>query len=185
MKTLCVAVVVLSLSSVCQPAPLDCEKLLKPLDSNTDLSGTWYFIAFSSGNCLVPLLLNFIFLPSVKVDITPRDKPNIYNATFNIKVSGYCENETSPFIYVNSSAFDIDPNNVPTGGPSELLQSGCSDCLVVKDTDVINIFGFFSKRQTVTAAELREFETQAECLGWSKPQVFDTDHGEKIDVHAE
>ena len=35
------------------------------------------------------------------------------------------------------------------------------------------------RRKTVTAAELKEFETQVECAGWSKPQVLSTDHGKK------
>lgn len=34
------------------------------------------------------------------------------------------------------------------------------------------------RRTAVSAAELMEFETQAECLGWSKPHLFNTDHGE-------
>lgn len=59
----------------------------------------------------------------------------------------------------------------------------CVQCFVIR----ISLKGFHikcvtcltGKRKTVTAAEMKEFEAQAECLGWSKPQVFNTDHGEK------
>lgn len=34
------------------------------------------------------------------------------------------------------------------------------------------------RRTAVSATELTEFETQAECLGKSKPELFSTDHGE-------
>ena len=44
MKTLCVAVVVLSLSSVCQPAPLACEKLMKQADKAPDVSLSHRFV---------------------------------------------------------------------------------------------------------------------------------------------
>ncbi|KAF3690140.1 hypothetical protein EXN66_Car005812 [Channa argus] len=33
------------------------------------------------------------------------------------------------------------------------------------------------ERKTVTAAELKDFEKQAKCFGWYKPQFFNTDHG--------
>lgn len=35
------------------------------------------------------------------------------------------------------------------------------------------------RRKTVTAPELNEFKAQTECLGWSKPYVLNSDHGEK------
>lgn len=41
------------------------------------------------------------------------------------------------------------------------------------------------KRQTVSETELTEFNTQAECLGWAKPIVLGTDHGNgKISTQA-
>ena len=38
------------------------------------------------------------------------------------------------------------------------------------------------RRAVVTAAEMTEFEKQAECLGWAKVQVFKADHGENYSV---
>lgn len=36
------------------------------------------------------------------------------------------------------------------------------------------------RRQAVSEAELAEFNTQAECLGWAKPIILSTDHGKPI-----
>ncbi|XP_038551733.1 uncharacterized protein LOC119885659 isoform X2 [Micropterus salmoides] len=176
MKNLCVAVVVLSLTSVCQPASLACEKLLKPVDKGPDFSGSWYLIAISSDSCLATTLLNSFFWPSVAVDITSKDIPNIYNGNFKIKMYGVCANESENYLYENNTVFDVDSNNAPTGSPDVMLQSGCPDCIVAKTDDIINTFVLFSRRKIVTAAELKEFETQTECLGWAKPQVLNTDH---------
>ncbi|XP_026163390.1 uncharacterized protein LOC113130762 [Mastacembelus armatus] len=176
MKTLCVAVVVLSLISVCQPAPLTCEKLLKQVEKDPDLSGIWYLIALSSNICLAPALLNAFFSLSAEMDISAKGTPNIYDANFKVKMYGYCMSEPLPFLYKDRSLFDIDSNNAPTGNPDVLLQSGCPDCIILKAVDIINTLMVFSRRKTLTDAELKEFETQANCLGWSKPQVFSLDH---------
>ncbi|XP_038551734.1 uncharacterized protein LOC119885660 [Micropterus salmoides] len=176
MKTLCVAVVVLSLTSVCQPASLACEKLLKPVDKGPDLSGGWYLIAISSDVCLVTTLLNSVFWPSFAVDVTSKDTPNIYDVNFKVKMYGYCTNETEQYFYEKNNIFSVSSNNTPSGEPDVLLQSGCPDCIVVKDTDIIDTLMLYSRRKTVTAAELKEFETQTECLGWPTPQVLNTDH---------
>ncbi|KAK2915325.1 hypothetical protein Q8A73_005919 [Channa argus] len=104
MKTWCVVAVVLSLSSVCQSAPLECDKLLKPADNSPDVNG-------------------------------------------------------------------------PSGDNDVLLQPSCPDCIAVKGSDYFNMCLLFSRRKTVTAAELKDFEKQAKCFGWYKPQFFNTDHG--------
>nr|XP_046239085.1 uncharacterized protein LOC124056047 [Scatophagus argus] len=175
MKTLCV-VVVLSLFSVCQSASLACEKLLNPLDKGPDLSGSWHIIAVSSENCLFTALINALVLLSAKVNITSKDTPNTYDTNFKIKIYGYCVSESEPLFYVNNTLFGLDSNNAPTGDPDVLLQTGCPDCMVLKGVDVISTFLLLSKRKTVSAAELKEFETQTECLGWSKPLVLNSDH---------
>ncbi|KAK2861821.1 hypothetical protein Q5P01_001354 [Channa striata] len=176
MKTWCVAVVLLSLSSVCQPAPLACDKLLKPVDKSPDLSGRWYLISMSSDNCMVPAVLNAFFWPSVAVDVTLTEPPNRYNSNFKFKMYGLCNEETEAFLHENNTLFDIKDNNVASDSKDVLLYTGCPDCLVTKGEDFINTFLLFSRRKTVTAAELMEFETQAKCLGWYKPQIFNTDH---------
>ncbi|XP_026205312.1 uncharacterized protein LOC113155049 [Anabas testudineus] len=176
MKTLVVAVVVLSLTSVCQPAPLACDKLLKQADKSPDLSGRWYLIAMSSDICLIPAILNTLFWPSVAMDITAQETPNVYNGSYNINMYGYCTSEAELFLFANNTIFDVDENNSPNGESEVLLQTGCADCIVVKGEEAINTLLLFSRRKTATAAELKEFEAQTECLGWSKPQILNTDH---------
>ncbi|KAM6947106.1 uncharacterized protein PEZ65_000789 [Lycodopsis pacificus] len=178
MKTLCVAaVVVLSLSSVCQAASLACEKLLKPVDKAPDFHGSWYFIAISSQSCWVSTIITSLFWSSIEVNITSKDTPNSYTAEFKYKIHGYCDTDSEDYLYENNTLFDVNINNTPKGEPDVLLQSGCPDCFVVKDDE--GILFLFSRRQNVTDAELKEFESQADCLGWSKPQVFDSDHDYK------
>ncbi|KAF1391968.1 hypothetical protein PFLUV_G00047580 [Perca fluviatilis] len=175
MKTLCVAVVVLSLTSVCQPAPLVCEKLLKPVDKASDISGSWYFIAMTSNTCLVTTLLNYVSWPSVSLKITSKNTPNVYESNYILKMYGYCDTASEEFLLENNKIF-YDINNTRVAEPDVLLQSGCSDCLVVKGEENIDSLLLFSRRQNVSAAELKEFEKQAECLGWAKPEVLNTDH---------
>ncbi|XP_040888879.1 uncharacterized protein LOC121178668 [Toxotes jaculatrix] len=175
-KTLCVAVVVLSLTSVCQPASLACETLLKPIDKGPDLSGIWYFIAMSSNTCLPPVLLSTVIWPSVAVDITSTATPNIYDANFKMKMYGVCNNSTFPIFYGNNTVSEVGSYNAQKPKLAMLLQSGCPDCLIVKDDSFVSHLVLFSRRQIVTAAELKEFETQADCLGWYKPQLLNTDH---------
>ncbi|KAM8756998.1 uncharacterized protein AB9X84_009990 [Acanthopagrus schlegelii] len=176
MKTLCVAVVVLSLTSVCQPASLACEKLLKPADTSPEFSGTWYVIAVSSGSCFVMALLDAMFLISVKVGIDSKETPNLYDAHFTVKINGLCTNASVPLFFVNNTIFDADGNNVPTGKVAVLQYSGCPDCYVVKGGDDTDAMMLTSRRQNLTAAELKEFETQSRCRGWTKTIVLNSDH---------
>ncbi|XP_072237838.1 uncharacterized protein [Leuresthes tenuis] len=176
MRTLCVAVIVLSLISVCQPASLTCNKLVKPVEKGPDLSGRWYKQAFSRMSCLSSTLFDIIFWASLAVDISSKDTPNVYDGNLKMKMYGYCFNESKPFFYNNSYINDIDSNDVPTGDPHVLLQTSCPDCIVVKANDDSDVLVLLSRRKVVTEAELKEFETQTECFGWSKPQMFNSDH---------
>ncbi|XP_031157705.1 uncharacterized protein LOC116051433 [Sander lucioperca] len=180
MKTLCVAVVVLGLTSVCQPAPLVCEKLQKRVEKSPDLSGRWHCIAFSTEFCVATTIMNAIYWPSVAVDFISKDTPNIYTVNTKFKMYGYCRNESTSDRqsgYKNNTVFDVDSNDAPTSKPMVLLQSGCPDCIVLKeDVNAVNAVMLFSRRQNVSAAELKEFAIQAECLGLTNPQVLNTDH---------
>lgn len=42
-----------------------------------------------------------------------------------------------------------------------------------------NVTSSTGRRKTITEAELNEFKTQVECLGWFSPLIFASDHGEK------
>ncbi|TDH13601.1 hypothetical protein EPR50_G00036470 [Perca flavescens] len=170
---------VLNTDHVCQPAPLVCEKLLKPVDKAPDFSGSWYLIAMTSDTCLVTTLLNYVFWPSISMKITSKNTPNIIESNYSFKMYGYCDTASEDFFLENNMIFDVGINNTRVGEPDVLLQSGCSDCLVVKGEDKnkdVDFLLLFSRRQNVSAAELKEFEKQAECLGWAKPEVLNTDH---------
>ena len=56
-----------------------------------------------------------------------------------------------------------------------MVQTGCPDCIVLKRNDILTI-ELYSRRSTVTADEMREFETQTECLGWKRPEVLKSEH---------
>ncbi|GAA6216770.1 uncharacterized protein LOC108873550 [Lates japonicus] len=172
MKTLCVAVVVLSLTSVCQSASLACEKLLKPVDKGPDLSGRWYLIAVSSDICLAPLV--YALWPSIAVNITSKETPNNYDVDLKLSTYGYCINGSGNFYYGNNTIFEF--ADAPTDEPNVLLQSGCPDCVVMRRNETSEHLLLFSRRQNVSADELKEFETQADCLGWYKPEVLNSGH---------
>ncbi|XP_033939589.1 uncharacterized protein [Pseudochaenichthys georgianus] len=175
MKTLCVATLVLSLSSVCQPALLACEKLLQPVDKAPDLTGNWRVIAMSSEICLWSLLMRYVFWPSVEVDITSTETPNTFIDNYKGKVVGTCFNASGDgFVYGNSTSTGMFATDRPFDEPVVLLQSGCPDCVVLKQSAACILL--FSRRKTVSAEEMKVFETQAECLGWAKPQLFNSDY---------
>ncbi|XP_024124895.1 uncharacterized protein LOC112144552 [Oryzias melastigma] len=175
MKILCIAVAVLSLVSVCQPASLACNNLLTPTDKNPQLLGRWHMIAFASESCLATTLFNSLIWPSLAMDITSKDKPNTYDYNIKVKMYGYCFNETEAFFYENSKMMDLDSNNSPTGDPDVFLQTSCPDCIVVKSNDYIGTLLLLSKRKSVSDAELKEFETQTQCLGWSAMKKLNTE----------
>ncbi|XP_035518385.1 uncharacterized protein LOC118328648 [Morone saxatilis] len=172
MKILCVAVVVLSLTSVCQPASLACERLLKTETRNPDLTGRWRYVALSSEMCPIRTLMESVFRPAIEINITSEVTPNVYSVGVKIQIPGMCVNKLnfSTFIYENNAVRGA--TNAP---PVILLQSGCPDCIVLQN-DAIHSLIILSRRQTVTAAEMKEFETQAKCLGLPEPQLFMSDH---------
>ncbi|XP_061584411.1 uncharacterized protein LOC133449290 [Cololabis saira] len=175
MKILFVAVMS-SLISACQPAPLTCEQLLKPVDKGPVITGKWYYIALATETCLPSTLFSSLLSPSLTADVTSKDTANVFAARTYVKMFGHCYNESEAIFYDNNKMFDVDKNNAPTGEPDIVLQTSCPDCLVVKSADVLDTVVFLSRRSVVTDAELREFAIQAKCLGWSKPEVLGTDH---------
>ncbi|CAG5978896.1 uncharacterized protein ACNS7B_005593 [Menidia menidia] len=175
MRTLCVAVILLTLISVCQSASLACDKLSKPLEKGPDLPGRWYYLAFATKQCLPSTVFNAVFWPSIVMDISSKGLPNLYDANLQLKMYGFCVNETEQFFNDHVKIWDVDSDNNPTGSPNVLLQTSCPDCIVVQSEDTIGTLVLLSKRNAITEAEMKEFETQAECLGWSKPKVLNTD----------
>ncbi|XP_053170995.1 uncharacterized protein LOC128354912 [Scomber japonicus] len=176
MKTLCVVIVVLSFTSVCQPASLACQKLLKPAETIPVLTGRWHGIAFSSELCVLPKLVNAVLWPSLALDVTAKDTANVYDVNIKMNSHGYCANQSETYFTRNNHIFDVDTNNLPVGDPHVMLQTGCPDCIVVKTSDAVQVIEFYSRRSTVTADEMREFETQTECLGWKRPEILKSAH---------
>ncbi|XP_051271884.1 uncharacterized protein LOC127372339 [Dicentrarchus labrax] len=177
MKTLCVAVVVLSFSSVCQPASLACERLLKPEARNPDLTGRWRYVALSSDLCPTRTIMESVFRPAMEMNITSEVTPNVYSLGFKFKILGMCIHKShfSTFVYENNTVSAADSNNASPSEPIVLLQSGCPDCIILRN-DAIHSLILLSRRETVTAAEMKEFETQAKCSGLPEPQLFMSDH---------
>ncbi|KAK5933652.1 hypothetical protein CgunFtcFv8_014115 [Champsocephalus gunnari] len=162
-------------TEVCQPAALACEKLLQPVDKAPDLTGNWRVIAMSSEICLWSLLMRYVFWPSVEVDITSTETPNTFIDNYKGKVVGTCFNASGDgFVYGNSTSTGLFATDRPFDEPVVLLQSGCPDCVVLKQSAACILL--FSRRKTVSAEEMKVFETQAECLGWAKPQLFNSDY---------
>lgn len=169
MKTLCVAVVVLSLLRGCQPASLTCETLKKPLDTSPDFPGRWYFIAISFNGCLMSAIWSF-FESSLLIDLSSTDKLNSYDGRYGIKMLGHCKNTTGSFLLQNSTIRETE-QDVEIG---VLLQTGCRDCIVVKTGKPTLML--FSRRINITTEEMSEFQKQAECLGLNTLKLFNTDH---------
>ncbi|XP_004068849.1 uncharacterized protein LOC101172895 [Oryzias latipes] len=175
MKILCTAVVALSLVSVCQPASLACNNLLTPVEKNPELLGRWHLIAWASESCLVTTLFNTLVWPSLAMDVTSTAKLNTYDYNIKVKMYGYCYNETQTFFYENSKMLEVDSNNSPTGDPDVLLQTSCSDCIIVKSKDTIDTLLLLSRRKSISETELKEFEIQTQCLGWSTMKMLNTE----------
>ncbi|KAF7207539.1 uncharacterized protein [Nothobranchius furzeri] len=175
MKALCVAVV-LSLVSASQAAPLTCEKLLTPAEKGPELSGRWHYIALSTELCLPTSILNTFFWPSLAMEITAKDTPNIYDGMSVVKMYGYCFNDSEAYKYENNKIFDVNDQNVPTGDADVMLYTSCPDCIVIKSNDIVDSLILLSRRKTISDAEMKEFEQQTNCRRWSKPLVLNSDH---------
>ncbi|XP_029989583.1 uncharacterized protein LOC115419100 [Sphaeramia orbicularis] len=175
MKTLFIAVVVLSFTSVCWSAPLACNNLLKEVDKGPDLGGRWYIIAVSSDSCLVSSLMKFLH-PSGVVDFTQEEAPNIYDMVATVKMYGFCKNESQTLLHDNNRLMSYDKSTQQTTVTDSLLQTSCPDCVIGKTLNSMNVLFLFSRRQNVNDDELNEFVKQAECLKYKRPVVLNTDH---------
>ncbi|XP_075997272.1 uncharacterized protein LOC142991138 [Genypterus blacodes] len=177
MKTLCVAIVAFSLITVCQMAPMNtCEQLMKPVDKGPDISGTWYLTAVASDSCLLKVGLAQLLMSSLAFEISATDKPNSYMANMTLRLFGYCYNDNAKeAVFYNGTVISADGED-----SDSLLSTGCRDCMVIREhvTDVVSIITLMSRRKNITAAELEEFDKQAECFGMSKPQTIGTDNDE-------
>ncbi|KAF7207541.1 putative LOC107384931-like protein, partial [Nothobranchius furzeri] len=176
MKTLCVAVVALSLISACRPSSLACEMLLQPMDQDPEVLGRWYVIALSSNYCWVASMFNTVLAPSIQLDVTSAGKPHYYDVNFTLKVSEFCDSKSIQFFQKSNMAVEVRSiDDVPKTQKGAIISSRCQDCLVIREDGLVNMVALLSKRPNVTSAEMKEFEVQADCLGMYRPQVLNAD----------
>ncbi|TDH16126.1 hypothetical protein EPR50_G00016430 [Perca flavescens] len=174
----CVAVVVLlSLLSLGHSAPLSsCDNLLKPITvSNEDMLGKWLYIGGSSdlpGSRSLGHLMTSVWL-----DITATTQSNILNLIQTQRIYGKCSSLTYNVTFENSTMLIEQPFYLK----EVYLPTDCSDCLVVHEEvisgkDTFTSLMLFSRRQSVSAAVVEMFKTQAECLQMLSPIMIDTNY---------
>ncbi|KAJ0033037.1 hypothetical protein NQD34_000144 [Periophthalmus magnuspinnatus] len=169
-----IAVVLLSLLSLGQCAPLDnCETLLKPIPiSHGDMLGRWLYIGGTSD--LPGSYLN----TSSWVDIRPTSQSNILELIRAHRINGNCFTLKYNVTFENStllieSSFYLKEVYLPTES---------SDCLVIYETlssenEAIKSLFLFSKNRTVSPAAVEMVKKQAECLQMPSLLMVDPNSG--------
>ncbi|XP_055081082.1 uncharacterized protein LOC117373246 isoform X1 [Periophthalmus magnuspinnatus] len=160
-----IAVVLLSLLSLGQCAPLDnCETLLKPIPiSHGDMLGRWLYIGGTSdlpGSRSLAHLLT-----SAWIESRPTSQSNILELIQAQRINGNCFTLKYNVTFENStllieSSFYLKEVYLPTES---------SDCLVIYETlssenEAIKSLFLFSKNRTVSPAAVEMVKKQAECL---------------------
>ncbi|XP_020792543.1 uncharacterized protein LOC110171191 isoform X2 [Boleophthalmus pectinirostris] len=173
MKALC-AVLCLGLLSVCRAAPLTCDQLLMVTQHHDlNFAGKWYVHAVSTDSCAISSFLNTFMKPSVVLDAVYKEAPNSYEVTTTLKTLSYCMNETESVSFDKTSVTTQNGNKYET---YHLLHSSCSDCTVWKMDGLVKVLLLYSRKTTIDAADLKEFETQAACLNLPQPLQFNNDY---------
>ncbi|KAM4604122.1 uncharacterized protein ACJ7VT_018729 isoform 2-T2 [Polymixia lowei] len=173
MEVVYVAAVVLSLLSVGQSAPLnDCENLIRPRE-NPDIDmmlGKWAFIAASVDVPLTNKLLKNV-VESAWLNYTAGSQNNTLTVTLANKMSGLCFKLQVNMTFENNTFHIIQIFHYS----GVLLNTVCPDCLLIynKPIEGSTTLHLFSKRRTVTAAELDEFQKQVKCLNLPSPVILD------------
>ncbi|KAI9548904.1 hypothetical protein NQZ68_003438 [Dissostichus eleginoides] len=138
MKTLCVAALVLSLSSVCQPASLACEKLLQPVDKAPDKR------SYQRGICTRRKRSKEIVVrdkTETRVNRTTtqlmKTQPTRKSATARLTIRSLSSVCQPALLALREAAAASGQGSrySPHGEPAVLLQSGCPDCVVLKQDD--------------------------------------------------
>ncbi|KAM4604168.1 uncharacterized protein ACJ7VT_018753 isoform 1-T1 [Polymixia lowei] len=179
MEVIYVAAVVLSLLSVGQSAPLnDCENLIRPLENpGTDMMlGTWVIIATSYESPGTNKLWKTI-VGSGWSKSTAGSQSNTLTVIQSRKISGLCFKLQVNMTFENNTFHIIKP--FPFSGV--LLNTVCPDCFLghdktIKGGTTFGALHLLSKRRTVTAAELDEFQKQVKCLNLPSPVIMDPDN---------
>ncbi|KAJ0023973.1 hypothetical protein NQD34_003872 [Periophthalmus magnuspinnatus] len=170
MKAVC-AVLCLGLLSVCRAAPLTCDQLLTTQDQELDFAGRWYLHAMSTDSCAFSHLMHTLMKPSIMVDAVRSETAQTFEVVTTFKIQSFCMNDTEAYSFDKTSlTYTSFPHKY------HLLPSSCSDCTVLKTEGLTKIILLYSRKPSVDAADLKEFETQASCLGLPQPKQFDNDY---------
>ncbi|KAK7916472.1 hypothetical protein WMY93_012233 [Mugilogobius chulae] len=166
------AALCLGLLSVCRAAPLTCDQLVTTKDpTGTELSGIWHLHALSTDSCVLSNILHTFLKPSIMLNVAYEETSKSYEITSKIKTMSYCMNETESFVQDKASLSHKHKKEL-----YHIMQSSCSDCIVLKTDSLFKAIFVYSRKTTFDAADLKEFETQAACLGLPQPQTFGTDY---------
>ncbi|XP_010751932.2 uncharacterized protein LOC104937408 [Larimichthys crocea] len=174
----CVAVVgLLSLLSMGHSAPLSgCDSLIKPISvSSEDILGSWLYIGGSSdlpGTRSLGRLMT-----SVSLNVTATAQSNILNIVQAQRVYGQCSKLVYNVTFENSTMSIEQPFYLKEG----YLPTDCSDCLVAYEEitagkDKFTSLLLFSRRKSVSAADVEMLRRQAECLQMPSPMIIDTNY---------
>ncbi|KAM3623396.1 uncharacterized protein V6R79_010686 [Siganus canaliculatus] len=181
-----VAVVVLSLLSVGQTAPVtSCETLIQPLKINgrEQLEGNWLHVAESTNSHQLELFTKK-FQDSYWIKFTAANESDAVISTSSVKGFGVCISSMVTMILENNSLHPRNAtwNNFDQAGVSpgvvvsmKLLETSCSDCLLIHTKLQIMLAKTFShllllgKTRNVSTDHLKDFEKQAECLNLRQP----------------
>nr|XP_033480783.1 uncharacterized protein LOC117255739 [Epinephelus lanceolatus] len=174
-KCAAAAVVLLGLLSLGQSAPLSsCDSLVKPITvSHDDMLGKWVYIGGSSdlpGSRSLGRLLSSVWL-----NITATTQNNILNIIQAQRTYGKCSSLTYNVTFENSTIIIEQPFYLK----EVYLKTDCSDCLVVYEEiisgkETFTTLLLFSRRQSVSPADVEMFKKQAECLQMPSPIMTDT-----------
>ncbi|XP_074486370.1 uncharacterized protein LOC141764761 [Sebastes fasciatus] len=181
MKFIHAAVVVLSLLSVGQSAPvIDCERLVQPLEftGREQLLGKWTYIAEAT-NIPASQLLTKMLVDSARAKITAAaNESDVIIVLQTQKMFGRCFTVTSKMTVGNSTL----SKDKPVIGSGVLLTTSCPDCTVYYLNYTIGGRSYrgiqlMSRRDKLTAAELQEFTKQVECVNLPAPAILDPEKG--------
>ncbi|XP_013999311.1 uncharacterized protein [Salmo salar] len=163
MLVLCV-ISVFSLLSVGLAAPLSCEDLLRPLETNitNHILGKWISIAESTE---VPGGREYAAKEWITgwLQVSPGLQNNTVKELQMFNIGGKCFSMTTEMIMENNTFTSTGPLSF-----SLTYLNTCPDCLLahhklslVNNYSSLNIF---SKRKELTSAELEVFKKQVDCL---------------------
>ncbi|XP_041642024.1 uncharacterized protein LOC121508945 [Cheilinus undulatus] len=169
------AIVLLCLLSLGQSAPqASCDSLVKPITiSSEEMLGRWLYIGGSSdlpGSRSLAHLMTSVWL-----DITATSQSNVLSLFQTQKIYGRCSSLIYNVTFENSAMLIEQPFYLK----EVYLPTDCPDCLVVYEeiisgTDTFRSLLLFSKRNSVSPADVEMLKKQAVCLQMPSVLMVDT-----------